>query len=201
MKLLKLGTIALDGTKLKANASKHKALSYGHAKKLEAQFRAEVKALTQRAESADREDAADGMDIPAEIARREARLAAIAEAKAKIEARAEERDAVEQAAYQEKVARREAQRKAGKTPRGRDPEPPTGAPPPRQGSGQPHRPAVTHHAGHRQGLRSVLQRPSRGRYRQPVGDPCPRHPGDQRQAAGDAATDDPGDVTRTAGKA
>ena len=66
MKLLKLGTIALDGTKLKANASKHKALSYGHAKKLEAQFRAEVKALTERAESADKEDAADGMDIPAE---------------------------------------------------------------------------------------------------------------------------------------
>ncbi len=117
-----------DGTKLKANASKHKALSYGHAKKLEAQFRAEVKALTERAESADKEDAADGMDIPAEIARREARLAAIAEAKAKIEARAEERDATEQAAYQEKVARREAQRKAGKKPRGRDPEPPTGGP-------------------------------------------------------------------------
>lgn len=128
MKLLKLGTIALDGTKLKANASKHKALSYGHAKKLEAQFRAEVKALTERAESADREDAADGMDIPAEIARREARLAAIAEAKAKIEARAEERDATEQAAYQEKMARRDAQRKAGKKPRGRDPEPPTGGP-------------------------------------------------------------------------
>ena len=128
MKLLKLGTIALDGTKLKANASKHKALSYGHAKKLEAQFRAEVKALAERAESADKEDAADGMDIPAEIARREARLAAIAEAKAKIEARAEERDATEQAAYQEKVARREAQRKAGKKPRGRDPEPPTGGP-------------------------------------------------------------------------
>ncbi len=91
MKLLKLGTIALDGTKLKANASKHKALSYGHAKKLEAQFKAEVKALTQRAESADKEGAADGMDIPAEIARREQRLAAIAEAK--IEARAEEREA------------------------------------------------------------------------------------------------------------
>lgn len=128
MKLLKLGTIALDGTKLKANASKHKALSYGHAKKLETQFRAEVKALTERAESADKEDAADGMDIPAEIARREARLAAIAEAKAKIEARAKARDATEQADYQDKVARREAQRKTGKTPRGRDPEPPTGGP-------------------------------------------------------------------------
>ncbi len=128
MKLLKLGTIALDGTKLKANASKHKALSYGHAKKLEAQFKAEVKALTQRAEAADQDDASDGMDIPAEIARREQRLAAIAEAKATIEARAKERDDVEQAAYQEKMTRRETQRNAGKKPRGRDPKPPTGGP-------------------------------------------------------------------------
>ncbi|SHM07136.1 Transposase domain [Vreelandella subglaciescola] len=81
MKLLTLGTIALDGTKLNANASKHKALPYDHAKKLEAQFKAEVKELTQRAESADKDDAADGMDIPAEMARREARLEAIAVAK------------------------------------------------------------------------------------------------------------------------
>ncbi len=124
MKLLKLGTIALDGTKLKANASKHKALSYSHAKKLEAQHKAEVKALTQRVESADQDETADGMDIPAEIARGDQRLTAIAEAKARIEARAQERDAVEQAAYQEKVTRREAQRKAGKKPRGRDPRGP-----------------------------------------------------------------------------
>lgn len=84
--------------------------------------------MTERAESADKEDAVDGMDIPAEIARREAHLAAIAEAKAKIEARAKARDATEQADYQDKVARREAQRKTGKTPRGRDPEPPTDGP-------------------------------------------------------------------------
>ena len=99
MKLLKLGTIALDGTKLKANASKHKALSYGHASRVEEQLTAEVKALTERAEAADRDEAADGMDIPEEIARREQRLAAIAEAKATIEARAAERDAAEQQAY------------------------------------------------------------------------------------------------------
>ncbi len=134
MKLLKLGTIALDGTKLKANASKHKALLYSHAKKLEAQFKTEVKALIQLAESADKQDAADGMDVPAEIARRETRLAAIAEAKARIEAMAEERDVNEQAAYQEKVARRDAQRTA------------------RQGPGQSHRSAVTHHASHWQEL-------------------------------------------------
>jgi transposase len=128
MKLLKFGTIALDGTKVKANASKHKALSYGHAKKLEAQLKTEVNALIQRAEAADNDVATDGMDIPAEIARREARLAAIAEAKLKIEARAQERDAAEQTAYQDKTANRDAQRKAGKKPRGRDPKPPMGGP-------------------------------------------------------------------------
>jgi transposase len=128
MKLLKFGTIALDGTKVKANASKHKALSYGHAKKLEAQLKTEVNALIQRAEAADNDVATDGMDIPAEIARREARLAAIAEAKIKIEARALERDAAEQTAYQDKIAKRDAQRKAGKKPRGRDPKPPMGGP-------------------------------------------------------------------------
>ncbi len=128
MKLLKFGTIALDGTKVKANASKHKALSYGHAKKLEAQLKTEVNALIQRAEAADNDVATDGMDIPAEIARREARLAAIAEAKLKIEARAQERDAAEHTAYQDKTANRDAQRKAGKKPRGRDPKPPMGGP-------------------------------------------------------------------------
>jgi len=90
MKLGKLGTIALDGTKIKANASRHQALSYGHAKRLEAQLLAEVKALAEHAEAADRKDEFDGMDIPEEIARREARLAAIAAAKAKIEPRAQE---------------------------------------------------------------------------------------------------------------
>lgn len=128
MKLLKFGTIALDGAKVKANASKHKALSYGHAKKLEAPLKTEVNALIQRAEAADNDVATDGMDIPAEIARREARLAAIAEAKVKIEARAQERDAAEQTAYQDKVAKRDTQRKAGKKPRGRDPKPPMSGP-------------------------------------------------------------------------
>jgi len=128
MKLLKLGTIALDGTKLKANASKHKALSYGHASRVEEQLKAEVKALTDRAEAADRDEAADGMDIPEEIARREQRLAAIAEAKAKIEARAKERDDAEQQAFEEKQAKREAQRQAGKPPGGREPKAPQTGP-------------------------------------------------------------------------
>lgn len=128
MKLGKLGTIALDGTKIKANASRHQALSYGHAKRLEAQLRAEVAALTKRAEATDRKDESDGMDIPAEIARREARLAAIAAAKTKIEGRAQERYEGERAEYEGKLAKREAARKAGEKPRGPEPKPPTAGP-------------------------------------------------------------------------
>lgn len=128
MNLVKLGRIALDGTKVKANASKHKALSYAHAKKIEAQLRAEVSALAAQAEAADQSSVVEGMDIPAEIARREARLEALAEAKRTMEARAQERFEQEQADYQQKQAKRQAQRDAGKKPRGRAPEPPQPGP-------------------------------------------------------------------------
>jgi transposase len=128
MKLLTLGRIALDGTKVKANASKHKALSYKHARKIEAQLQAEVSALTALAEAADQVPVVEGMEVPAEIARREARLKALAEAKTKIEARAQERFAREQAEYQHKAAKRQAQRDAGKKPRGREPKPPQSDP-------------------------------------------------------------------------
>jgi transposase len=97
MKLLKLGTIALDGTKLHGNASRHSALSYGHAQKIEAQLQAEVTALLARAAIADAEPLPEGLDIPAELARREGRLQAIRDAKAEIEARAAARFATEQA--------------------------------------------------------------------------------------------------------
>lgn len=126
MKLVKLGQIALDGTKVKANASKHRALSYGHIGRIEAQLREEVQQLMGMAENADRQSLPDGMDVPAEIARREARLKALAEAKAKIEARAQERFEDEQKEYEARMARREAQRKNGKKPRGKDPKPPQG---------------------------------------------------------------------------
>ena len=128
MKLLKLGRIALDGTKVKANASKHKALSYAHAKKIESQLKAEVSALTAQAEAADQSPVVEGMDVPAEIARRETRLEALAEAKRKIEARAQERFEREQAEYQQKQAKRQTQRDAGKKPRGREPKPPQPGP-------------------------------------------------------------------------
>lgn len=128
MKLMKLGRIALDGTKVKANASKHKALSYKHARKIEAQLKAEVSALTAQAEAADQAAVVEGLDIPAEIARRETRLRTLAEAKRTIEARAQERFEREQAQYQQKQAKRQAHRGAGKKPRGREPKPPLPGP-------------------------------------------------------------------------
>lgn len=127
MKLVKLGTVALDGTKIHANASRHNALSYGRAQKIEAQLRDEVRDLLARAEAADSAPLPGGLSLPDELARREARLEAIAEAKAKIEARAAERLADEQRQYEERLAAREAKAKArGKRPGGRPPQPPAG---------------------------------------------------------------------------
>lgn len=125
MKLLKLGTVSLDGTKVHANASRHSALSHGHLEKIEAQLKAEVQELLALAEQADRADVPDGVSLPAEIKRREDRLNAMAAAKAKIEARAKERFEREQAAYEAKVAQRDAKAKeTGKKPGGKPPKPP-----------------------------------------------------------------------------
>jgi len=122
MGVLKLGNIALDGTKVHANASKHSALSYGHIKQLEVQLQAEVKKLMALAEAADNEKIPEGLNLPDEIKRREDRLQAIGQAKAKIEARAHERDAQEQAEYQARLAKREAKvLETGKAPRGSAP--------------------------------------------------------------------------------
>jgi transposase len=126
MKLLKLGTIALDGTKVHANASRHSALSYGHAQKIEAQLEAEVKEMLARAEAADQEPLPEGLSLPAELARREVRLAAIRQAKAQIEARAAEREAREKADFDAKMkAREEKVSRTGKKPRGKPPAPPS----------------------------------------------------------------------------
>ena len=125
MGVLNLGNIALDGSKFKANASKHSAMSYGYIKKLEEQLKDEVKKLMELAEAADNEKIPDGMNLPEEIARREERLKAIATAKAKIEERAKVRHEQEQAEYQAKLAKRETKSKeSGKAPRGKPPVPP-----------------------------------------------------------------------------
>ena len=129
MKLLKLGTVSLDGTKLHANASRHSALSHGHIAKLETQLRAEVQDLLAVAERADQTDVPDGVNLPEEIKRREDRLAVMAAAKAKIEARAKVRFDQEQAAFEVKLAKRAARTaETGKKPTGKPPRPPTAAP-------------------------------------------------------------------------
>lgn len=129
MKLLKLGTVCLDGTKIHANASRHSALSHGHIEKLEVQLKAEVQDLFAQAESADQANVPDGVSLPDEIKRREDRLAAMAAAKVKIAARAEERYQREKAEYDEKMAARTAKEKdTGNKPGGKPPQAPTPGP-------------------------------------------------------------------------
>jgi transposase len=131
MGVLKMGTVALDGTKIHANASRHSALSYEHAGKIEAQLQAEVTELMAKAEAADQADLPDGFSIPDELALREERLGKLAEARAKIEARAKERHAREQAEYEARLAARKAKEKSsGKKPGGKPPSLPTCGPSP-----------------------------------------------------------------------
>jgi transposase len=96
--IIQLGALAVDGSKVKANASKHKAMSYGRMRQEETRLREQIAALTAQAEATDAaEDAALGPDVrgdelPAELQRREERLAKIAAAKARLEARQAEED-------------------------------------------------------------------------------------------------------------
>jgi hypothetical protein len=126
MGVLKLGTLGLDGTKMHANASRHRALSYEQAGRIEAQLKAEAAGLMAKAQAADKADSPDGMSFPEELALREKRLCKIAEARAKIEARAKERFEREQAEHERKLAARAEKTKAtGKKPGGLPPAPPT----------------------------------------------------------------------------
>lgn len=113
MRCLKLGNVALDGTKIAADASKQKVLSGEHANRIETQLREEVQLLLKLAEESDTRPVNDGLNVLAEIARREKRSAAIVQAKAKIEARARERQAVEQQEYQARCAKHGWGRKKG----------------------------------------------------------------------------------------
>jgi transposase len=129
MGVLKMGTVALDGTKIHANASRHSALSYEHAGKIEAQLKAEVAELLAKAEAADQADVPDGMSIPEELERRKVRLEKLAAARATIEARAKQRFEWEQAEHQAKIEAREAKIEAtGKKPSGKPSQPPVEGP-------------------------------------------------------------------------
>ena len=132
MKIVKLGNISLDGTKIKANASKHKALSWDYANKLEAQLKKEVKELMRLAEEADKDSQSEAFNIPEELKRRETRLLAIAQAKQEIQKRAQIRDTHAQEKYEEKKARREAyEAESGKKARGKNPVSPEPGPKPK----------------------------------------------------------------------
>jgi transposase len=129
--LVKLGHVAIDGTKLKANASKHKAMSYDRMNEKEKQLREEVEKLLAQAAQADAEEDArygkgkHGDELPAELARRESRLKKIAEAKAALEQEARERACIEKAAVEAKLEeRRQQEEERGKKFGGRLPQVP-----------------------------------------------------------------------------
>lgn len=128
MGVLQLGTLHIDGTKIHADASKAKAVSFKRLLEIEAFLQAEVNELFALAETAD-SVLPEGMNLPNEIARREERLARLAEAKAVLEARAKERYAAEQAEYEAKLRERaDKEQRTGKKPRGKPPTPPPPGP-------------------------------------------------------------------------
>jgi transposase len=124
LRLTQVGSVSVDGTKIAANASKHAAVSYQRAGEMIAQLELEVQELIAHAKQADaQETKTPGLGLPAELRRREQRVAALQ--------RARELAAEQQPEYEAKVAAREAQRAAGKKPRGKDPVPPRGVPAPK----------------------------------------------------------------------
>jgi len=127
--LLKLGQISLDGSKIHADASKSKAVSYKRLLQLERRLQAEVEELLALGEQADRGQLPEGLDIEVEITFRQERLANLAQAKAVLEMRAEEKYQAEKAEYEAKLREREEKaRRKGRKPRGRKPKPPTRGP-------------------------------------------------------------------------
>jgi len=129
MGLLNLGNISLDGSKIHADASKSKAVSYKRLLELETQLRREVEELLALGEQADQVELPEGLVVEDEIAFRTERLVNLAEAKAVLEARAQERYEAERTEYEAKMrAREEKARQTGRKPRGRVPQPPTPGP-------------------------------------------------------------------------
>jgi len=121
---VKLGNISIDGSKIHADASKSKAVSYGRIPQLEMRLQQEIDELFAMAEKAD-DELPDDFDIDNEIGRRRQKLASLAQAKAMLDERARQRHAEEQADYEQKMAERQAkEQQSGKKSRGRPPQPP-----------------------------------------------------------------------------
>ena len=132
LKLLKVGqlTVAADGTKVLAHASKHSAVSYQRAGEMIARLELEVAQLLAKADQADATPLQDGLTIPEEITRRQERQAALAQARAQIEARAQARYAVQLAEHEAKLAERAAKKERGEKAGGKPPQAPTSTPEP-----------------------------------------------------------------------
>jgi transposase len=132
LKFLQVGqiTVAVDGTKVMAHASKHSAVSYEHAGKTIQPLDLEVKALLAKAEQADSTPLQDGLSIPEEIVRRQERKAALQKARAEIEARAQVRYALDLAEHEKKLAERAAKKERGERIGGKPPQAPTPEPGP-----------------------------------------------------------------------
>jgi transposase len=123
--MVKLGNVATDGTKLQGNASRHKAMSYGYMRKEADRLREDIEALVTRAYQQDAEDDAAlgsrrGDELPAELARREARLATIEAAMQRLEARAK---ADAEAERQQRAAAEVERQRRGTKRRGKVPKP------------------------------------------------------------------------------
>ena len=132
LKVLKFGqlTVAADGTKVLANASKHSAVSYERAGEVIAQLELEVQQLLVKAEQADATPLQDGLTIPEEMTRRQERKAALAQARVEIEARAHARYTAQLAEHEQKLAERAAKKERGEKVGGQPPQPPTSTPQP-----------------------------------------------------------------------
>ena len=130
--LTRVGTVSVDGSKVLANASKHAAVSYQRAGEMIQELELEVEQLVAKAEAEDAQPLAEGLKVPEEIARREARVAALKAARAVIEQRAQERAAAERVDYATKVAQRQARQARGEKVGGRPPQPPSAPPGPKE---------------------------------------------------------------------
>lgn len=127
LNLLKVGVVSVDGTKIDANASKHRSVRYDRAGELVDQLKLEIAELMARAEAADGSEEADPQALPKEIGRREALRDRLDAARRRLEAQAKARAQAERAEYEAKVAARDA--RTGRS-KGKHPKPPEETPRP-----------------------------------------------------------------------
>ena len=119
LKLLKVGTVSVDGTQIKANASKNRSIRYDRAQELRKKLEGDIKDLIERAEKTDWEDKADPQSLPEELSRRETLKEKLDEACEKLEREAKKRADQERKEYEKKVKARDARkgRRKGKIPK------------------------------------------------------------------------------------